>query len=92
MQDSRVGKLPWRRKRQLTPVFMPENSHGQRRLVGYSPWGHKRVGQTEQLSINTHTHTHTHTYTHKVVKTHFYRFLPSHRDSDAVGVKRRNLR
>ena len=28
----------------LTPVFLPEKSHGQRSLVGYSPWGHKTVG------------------------------------------------
>ena len=33
-----------RRKRQPTPVFLPGKSHGQRSLVGYSPWGHKRVG------------------------------------------------
>ena len=39
-----VGKIPWRRKRQPTPVFLPGKSHGQRRLVGYSPWSHKRVG------------------------------------------------
>ena len=28
---------------QPTPVFLPGKSHGQRSLVGYSPWGHKRV-------------------------------------------------
>ena len=38
------GEDPWRRKWQLTPVFLPGQSHGQRRLAGYSPWGHKRVG------------------------------------------------
>ena len=32
-----------RRKWQTTPVFLPGKSHGQRSLVGYSPWGHKRV-------------------------------------------------
>ena len=31
---------PWRRKWQLTPVFLPGESHGQRNLAGYSPWGH----------------------------------------------------
>ena len=30
----------WRRKWQPTPVFLPGESHGQRSLVGYSPWGH----------------------------------------------------
>ena len=32
-----VGKIPWRRARQPTPVFLPGESHGQRSLVGYSP-------------------------------------------------------
>ena len=31
-----VGKIPWRRKWQLTPVFLPGKSHGQKSLVGYS--------------------------------------------------------
>ena len=31
------GRFPWRRKWQLTPVCLPGKSHGQRRLVGYSP-------------------------------------------------------
>ena len=37
--DPWVGKIPWRRKWQPTPVFLPGESHGQRSLVGYSPWG-----------------------------------------------------
>ena len=40
--DPGVGKIPWRRK--ATPVFLPGKSHGQRSLVGYSPWDCKRVG------------------------------------------------
>ena len=36
--DPWVGKIPWRRKWQLAPVFLPGEVHGQRRLVGYSPW------------------------------------------------------
>ena len=39
-----VRKIPWRRKWQLTPVFLPGESCGQRNLAGYSPWGLKRVG------------------------------------------------
>ena len=39
--DPCVGKIPWRRARQPTPVFLPGESHGQRSLVGYSPWGCK---------------------------------------------------
>ena len=33
------GKIPWRRKRQPTPVLLPGESHGGRSLVGYNPWG-----------------------------------------------------
>ena len=36
-------KVPWRGKQQPTPVFLPGKSHGQRNLVGYSPWSHKRI-------------------------------------------------
>ena len=42
-----VGKIPWRRKRQPTPVFLPGESHGQRSLAGYSPQGHKELDMTE---------------------------------------------
>ena len=36
-----VGKIPWRRAWQPTPVFLPGEFHGQRNLGGYSPWGCK---------------------------------------------------
>ena len=36
--DLCVTKIPWRRKGKSTPVFLPEKFHGQRSLVGYSPW------------------------------------------------------
>ena len=42
-----VGKIPWRRAWQPTPVFLPGESHGQRNLVGYSPQGHKESDMTE---------------------------------------------
>ena len=42
--DTWVGKIPWRRKWQPTPVFLLGKSHGQRSLVGYSPQGRRRVG------------------------------------------------
>jgi len=32
-----VGKIPWRRAGQRTPVFVPEEAHGQRSLAGYTP-------------------------------------------------------
>ena len=47
--DPWVGKIPWRRKWQPTPVLLPGESHGQRSLVGYSPWSHKESDMTEQL-------------------------------------------
>ena len=50
-----VGKIPWRRKWQPTPVFLPGESHGQRSLAGYSPRGCKESDTTEQLSTQ-HTH------------------------------------
>ena len=52
--DPWVGKIPWRRERQPTPVFLPGESHEQRSLVGYSSWGHKELDTTEQLSTHTH--------------------------------------
>ena len=45
--DPWVEKIPWRRKQDATPVFLPGTFHGQRSLVGYSPWGHKESDTTE---------------------------------------------
>ena len=45
--DPWVGKIPWRRIWQPTPVLLPGESHGGRSLVGYSPWGHKESDMTE---------------------------------------------
>ena len=45
--DPWVRKIPWRRRWQPTPVFLPGKSHGQRSLVGYSPWGCKESNTTE---------------------------------------------
>ena len=49
-----VSKISWRLEWLPTPVFLPGESHGQRSLVGCSPWGHKESDMTEWL---THTHT-----------------------------------
>ena len=51
--DPWVGKTPWRRQWQLTPVFLPGESHGQRRLEGHSRWGHKELDMTERLTLFT---------------------------------------
>ena len=45
-----VGKIPWRRKWQPTPVFLPGESHGQRSLEGYNWWATKSWTQ-----LSTHT-------------------------------------
>ena len=42
-------KIPWRRKWQPTPVFLPGKVHGQRSLVGYSPWGHKEPDMPDAI-------------------------------------------
>ena len=48
--------------RQPTPGFLPGESHGQRSLVGCSPWGHKELDTTERLSV----------YTHAVISPHMH--------------------
>ena len=48
--DPWVGNISWKRKWHPTPVFLPEEFHGQRSLVGYSPWGGKEWDTTECLS------------------------------------------
>ena len=49
VKDWLIGKIPWRRKSQPTPVFLPGKFHGWRSLVGYCPWGRKESDTTEQL-------------------------------------------
>ena len=44
LDDPWVRKIPWRKKWQPTPIFLPEKFHGQKRLAGYSLWDQKRVG------------------------------------------------
>ena len=45
--NPQVGKIPWKKAWQPTPLFLPGESHGQRNLVGYCPWGHKELDMTE---------------------------------------------
>ena len=45
-----VRKIPCRRERQTTPVFLPGEFHGQRSPVGYSPRDYKELGMTEWLT------------------------------------------
>ena len=51
MQETHVQSLDWedcqRGKWQPTPIFLPEEFHGQRSLAGYSPWSCKELDTTE---------------------------------------------
>ena len=49
--DPGVGKTPWSKRWQPTPVFLPGESHGQRSLVGYRLWGHKELDTTEHTRM-----------------------------------------
>ena len=51
--DPWVRKIPWKTAWQPTPVFLPGESHGQRSLEGYSPWGQNK--SWTQLSNKTRT-------------------------------------
>ena len=55
--DPQVGKIPWRRERQPTPVFLLGEFHGQRNLAGCSPWGHKESDTIERLSHKHYLNT-----------------------------------
>ena len=54
--DPWVRKIPWRRAWQPTSALLPGESHGQKSLVDYSPWGHKESDMTEAAE---HTHART---------------------------------
>ena len=56
------GKIPWRGAWQPIPVFLPGESHKQRRPVGYSPWSHKESDTTE---TTYHACMHTHSFLEK---------------------------
>ena len=67
--------MPWRRKRQPSPVFLLGKSHGQRSLAGYSLWGLKELDITKHTPLPyfslslTHTQTDTHTLVSEVFGT-----------------------
>ena len=47
--DPWVKKIPWRRKWQPTPAFLPVKPHGQRSPAGSSPWDHKRIATKQHV-------------------------------------------
>ena len=50
--DPWVRKIPWRRKRQPTPGFLPRKFHGQRSLAGNSPWSCKESDTTQHACMH----------------------------------------
>ena len=50
--NSCLGKIPWRRARQPTPVFLPGESRGQRSLAGYSLWSYKDLDTTNTYILH----------------------------------------
>ena len=52
-EDPWVGKIPWRKAWQPTPVFLPGESHGQRSRAGYSPWSHNESDTPEATKHST---------------------------------------
>ena len=58
MEEIQIWSLGWEdpleMERLPIPVFLPGEFHGQRRLVGYSPWGCKESDMTERLSLSEH--------------------------------------
>ena len=54
--DPWVGKICWSRKWHPIPVFLSGKFHGQRSLVGYSPWGHRKLDTTEHTNKHYNHH------------------------------------
>ena len=59
--ESWVGKIPWRKKWQPIPVFLPGESHGQRSLAGCSPWCQSWTRLSTQACAHTHENMTEHT-------------------------------
>ena len=57
--NPKVRKIPWRRKWQPAPVFLPGQSRGQRSLTGRRPWVASKLGTTEQLRTEVFPRTTT---------------------------------
>ena len=55
-QETGVQSLVWE-DGQPTPLFLPGESHGQRSLESYSPWGHKESDMTELLTLTQNIRT-----------------------------------
>ena len=94
--DRWIGKIPWRREWQPTPLFLPGELHGQESLVSYSPWGHKESDMTEQLTLPTNVPAFRHGIFKMVTKAKWchksgilisYDWLLTRRERDTRGTQ-----
>ena len=89
MFDPWVRKILWRRKWQPTAVFLPGKSHGQRRLVGYSPGCHEELDTVEWLSTHACTHSHESVVNHLGRPSVITRVLTRGRGDRRLRIRRR---
>ena len=74
--DPSLRKIPWSRKQQPTPVFLPGDFHGQRSLMSYSLWGCNESDMTERLTHTSSIHNLLHVWCK--VRTEFIISYPEH--------------
>ena len=77
MKENQVRSLSWKdplaKGMTTTPVFLPGESHGQRNLTGYNPWGCKESDMTKRLTLSlslSYTYIFRASQETLVVKTH----------------------
>ena len=68
--DPWVRKIPWRRKWQPTPVFLPVESHGRRSLAGYSSKDHKKVEHNLATKQQQYTYSYKHIHEYIYINTY----------------------
>ena len=79
--DPWVGKIPWKRKWQPTPVFLPGESHEQRNLAGYGLLGCKESDTTERLKLSNFTYfTQIFSWSGKLLNPFWYSCLENSMD------------
>ena len=78
-----LGRSPWSKSWQRTPVFLPGKSHGQRSLAGYSPWGHE--SQTRLSDWTATAGNDSQENKAILIKKNKFRGLPSHMWKPAVN-------
>ena len=62
IRESWVRKIPWRWEWQFIPVFLPGEFHGQRSLVGYSPWYPKESDMIERAHTDIYVYVYVYIY------------------------------